>query len=68
MTATAAIAQALNSRLATGNHIDRAAKVELRVVISKEGILREMGTTRYIVKGLYRGDCPFSITLKTLVD
>ena len=59
---------ALDYRLATGNQISWASKVDLRVAISEEDHLRDLGITCYFVIGLYRADLWFSISLKTLVD
>ena len=42
---TLKMAQALNSRLVTGDQISQSSKVELRVVISEEYIRRELGMT-----------------------
>ena len=42
MAAMAATAHALNSQLATGDHITRATKVDLLVVISEEDLLQEL--------------------------
>ena len=62
------ISHALDYRLATGNQISWAAKVDLRVAISEEDHLRDLRITCYSVTGLYRADLWFAISLKTLVD
>ena len=59
MVATAAMEQALYSRLANGNHIARDSKVGLWLVIRKEDLRRELVITLYIVTGVYVADCLF---------
>ena len=61
-------AQALDYRLATGNQIAWAAKVDPQLVIIEEYHHRELGMTCYFVTGLYRANVWFSIYLKTLVN
>ena len=68
MAASAGTAQDLDYLLATGNQISWASKVYLRVVISYEDHLRELGMTCYIVTGLYGDNIWFAISLKTLMD
>ena len=65
---TSATAQALDSHLATGDHIGQAAKVDLRVVINKWDLCWDLGVTCYIVTCLYRSYFLFVIALNTIVD
>ena len=59
--------QDLDYRLATGDQIAWSFKVDLRIVISEEDHLRELGMTCYFLTGLYGADFWFAITLKTLM-
>ena len=67
MAESAETSQDLDYRLATGDQIAWASKENLRIVISEEDHLRELGMTCYFLTGLYREDFWFAITLKTLM-
>ena len=60
--------QALDSRLATSNHISWAAKVELQVVIREKDARQELVITCYIVTVIYGACCLFYVSLKTLMN
>ena len=68
MAESAETTQALDYRLTTGNQISWDVKVDLRVVISEEDHLREMGMTCFFVTGLYGDDLWFAIAPKTILD
>ena len=68
MAATAATAQDLYRQLTIGNQISQAAKMGLRVVIRKGNFRRKLVMACYIVTGIYRDYCLFSVALKTLMD